>query len=334
VSKNKAQQKHLENTLLRELAGASGNILDNTELIATLESCKTAALEIEKKLAQAARTTIEINEARTKYVPAAKRGSILFFSMTGLSGLNPMYETSLGSFLGVFNMALQRAKRDMDLQVRLDNILKTLTQLFYDFMCYGLFENHKLMFSFNMCIRILLGNNEMNAQLLDFFLRGNTSLADVASAKPNTWMLEQGWKDLLQLASISSRFKDVPAHVKSDDSKWCDWYNLEAPEKGELPASCEDLDAFERMCLVKCFRPDRIQDCVTQFVIQKIGEGYVQPPVLNFNHVLKMSSPNTPVVFILSPGADPAYSIFELADIEGMSPPKLKYVSRCRDRHR
>ena len=59
----------------------------------------------------------------------------------------------------------------------------------------------------------------------------------------------------------------------------------------------------------------------------KLGEGYVQPPVLNFNHVLKMSSPKTPVVFILSPGADPAYSIFELAEVEGMAPPKLKYVS-------
>jgi dynein heavy chain len=43
--------------------------------------------------------------------------------------------------------------------------------------------------------------------------------------------------------------------------------------------------------------------------------------------VLSQSSPSTPVVFVLSPGADPAYSIFELAEVNGMAPPKLKYVS-------
>jgi len=327
VSNNKAQQKQLENTLLRELAGASGNILDNTELIATLDSCKTAAVEIEAKLEQAKITTEEISMARAKYVPAAKRGSILFFSMTGLSSLNPMYETSLSSFLGVFNMSLERAKRDMDLSARLDNIIKTLTQLFYDFMCYGLFERHKLMFSFNMCIRILSGENDMNPTLLDFFLRGNTALGDPATAKPNPWMLEQGWKDLLHLTAAAATFKDLSNDVIRHDSKWWDWYSLEAPESNEFPQGYHDLDPFECVCLVKCFRPDRVQHCVTQFVMAKIGEGYVQPPVLNFNHVLKMSGPRTPVVFILSPGADPAYSIFELAEVEGMAPPKLKYVS-------
>jgi len=218
---------HAENTLLRELAGATGNILDNTELIATLDSCKTAAVEIEAKLVQAKVTTEEIGLAREKYVPAAKRGSILFFSMSGLSSLNPMYETSLSSYLGVFNKALEQAKRDMDLQARLDNIIKTLTQLFYDFMCYGLFEKHKLMFSFNMCIRILSGYDDMDKKMLDFFLRGNTALGDPAIAKPNTWMLEQGWKDLLFLSSLAPQFKDLAAEVAANESTWFDWYNLE-----------------------------------------------------------------------------------------------------------
>jgi dynein heavy chain, axonemal len=218
---------HTENTLLRELAGATGNILDNNELIATLDSCKTAAVEIEAKLEQAKVTTEEIGVAREKYVPAAKRGSILFFSITALPSLNPMYETSLSSYLGVFNKSLEQAKRDMDLQARLDNIIKTLTQLFYDFMCYGLFEKHKLMFSFNMCCRILAGYDDMNLQLLDFFLRGNTALGDPAIAKPNTWMLEQGWKDLLFLSSLSLEFKGLAADVVANESTWFDWYNLE-----------------------------------------------------------------------------------------------------------
>lgn len=40
----------LEDTLLRELSNAQGNILDNSELIATLESAKLKAVEIAEKL--------------------------------------------------------------------------------------------------------------------------------------------------------------------------------------------------------------------------------------------------------------------------------------------
>eukprot|EP00961_Rhodomonas_salina_P100055 1345801-Rhodomonas_salina.1 len=40
VSKNKAEQKKLEDTLLKELSSSTGNILDNAELIATLDRCK------------------------------------------------------------------------------------------------------------------------------------------------------------------------------------------------------------------------------------------------------------------------------------------------------
>ncbi len=40
MSENKALLKGLEDTLLRELSNATGNILDNQELISTLESAK------------------------------------------------------------------------------------------------------------------------------------------------------------------------------------------------------------------------------------------------------------------------------------------------------
>ncbi|PNH08033.1 Dynein-1-alpha heavy chain, flagellar inner arm I1 complex [Tetrabaena socialis] len=50
MSENKATLQALEDTLLRELSNAQGNILDNSELIATLESAKLKAVEIAEKL--------------------------------------------------------------------------------------------------------------------------------------------------------------------------------------------------------------------------------------------------------------------------------------------
>ena len=45
-SDNKRLLKDLEDTLLRELAASTGNMLDNEELISTLENTKTKATEV------------------------------------------------------------------------------------------------------------------------------------------------------------------------------------------------------------------------------------------------------------------------------------------------
>lgn len=102
MSTNKALLKKLEDTLLRELSNATGNILDNQELISTLESAKEKAVDISTKLVAAKTTARDIEEARVRYTPVATRGAVLFFAMVGLSAVNNMYEYSLAAFLKVF----------------------------------------------------------------------------------------------------------------------------------------------------------------------------------------------------------------------------------------
>ena len=41
----------------------------------------------------------------------------------------------------------------------------------------------------------------------------------------------------------------------------------------------------------------------------------------------EQSAPLTPVLFVLSPGADPAYDVFSLADKLGFGGPKLKFIA-------
>jgi dynein heavy chain len=62
----------------------------------------------------------------------------------------------------------------------------------------GIFERHKLMFSFQMTTMILDGDDQLNRPEMDFFLKGNTSLDEV---EPNAfkWVSENGWKDACKL---------------------------------------------------------------------------------------------------------------------------------------
>merc|ERR1719446_1751277 len=102
VSELSGMLKELEDTLLYELANSTGNILDNTDLIETLEKTKTKAVEISQKLEEAKATATEIDITCAAYRPVAKRGSILFFVMSSLSTLSNMYELSLALYMVVF----------------------------------------------------------------------------------------------------------------------------------------------------------------------------------------------------------------------------------------
>lgn len=59
-----------------------------------------------EKLELAAATTKDIETLRDGYRPVAKRGSILFFVLSDMAGVNSMYQYSLSSYLDVSHLAL------------------------------------------------------------------------------------------------------------------------------------------------------------------------------------------------------------------------------------
>ena len=324
--------KELEDTLLYELANSTGNILDNTDLIETLEKTKTKAVEISEKLEEAKGTAVEIDVTCAAYRPVAKRGSILFFVMSSLSELNNMYELSLALYMVVFLQSLQRAEADSMVENRIENILVQQTTDCYNYCCRGIFETHKLMFSLQMTLRIQAGDGTLNTNQLDFFLKGNLSLERCKDAPPTAdgvdFISDAGWHDMQRLITVSENFANLIPDIRASVGAWKAWYDLEAPESVAMPQGySERLTPLERMLILRCFRVDRIYVAITKFVMIEMGPQYVSPPVMDFMNIYKDSTPLVPIIFVLSPGADPATDIFKLATKLGMGGPKMKYMA-------
>lgn len=79
---------------------------------------------------------------------------------------------------------------------RINNIIDKLTHNIFDYTCLGIFEKHKLMFSLQMTTNIIAGDDGLNFNEWDFFMKGNTSLDSVKTEKPHKWITESGWKDI------------------------------------------------------------------------------------------------------------------------------------------
>ncbi|KAJ8266677.1 hypothetical protein GJAV_G00133350 [Gymnothorax javanicus] len=329
TSDNKRLLKDLEDSLLRELATSTGNMLDNVELVQTLEETKSKASEVFEKLRLAESTTVDIDKLRDGYRPAAKRGAILFFVLAEMALVNTMYQYSLASYLEVFDLSLRKSLPDPVLEKRLKNIMDTLTYNVYNYGCTGLFERHKLLFSFNMTIKMEQPEGRAPQEELEFFLKGNLSLEKSARKKPCVWLPDQGWEDIIRLAELfPNEFGTLPDDMEKNQEEWKRWYDLDGPEQVPFPMKYKDsLTNFQKLLLLRCFRLDRVYRAVTDYVAITIGEKYVQPPVISFEAVFEQSTPNSPIVFILSPGSDPAGDLMKLTERLDFRSSRLKFLA-------
>ncbi|KAI8420263.1 hypothetical protein MSG28_008801 [Choristoneura fumiferana] len=141
-----------------------------------------------EKLTLAEATTKDIEIFRDGYRPVAKRGSILFFVLSDMAGVNTMYQYSLSSYLDVFSFSLRKAMPNVILSRRLRNIIDMLTKNVYDYGCTGIFERHKLLYSFQMDIKLEQSEGNVSQMELDFFIKGNVSLEKSARACPASWI--------------------------------------------------------------------------------------------------------------------------------------------------
>lgn len=331
MADNKKTQQELEDLLLSNLANQQGNLLDNEELIQTLDETKKKTILIQEAIVEGEKTKEIIEEARQSYSEVAKRGAILFFCMRKLSAISDMYEYSLSSYLDVFRISLKEARSDNILMNRINNIIDKLTHNVYDYTCLGVFEVHKQMFSLQMTVMIMDGENQLNNDEWDFFMKGNTSLDEVEDPKPHHWMSETGWKDIQKMTQLSEIWQNFGNDLGNDKKSWNEWYELETPEDAILPSPYDEKvkSKFQLLLILKVLRPDRVINGIKKFIIEyfKGSEYYIQPPTVNYKKILTQSNEKSPIVFILSPGADPLNDVQELAISEGFIGNKFRYLS-------
>lgn len=125
----KLHLRQLEKRLLQALNESRGNILDDDRVIDTLETLKTEAAEVSKKMLETEGVMTEVEEVTKQYEIIAKACSSVFAILEQLHHLNHFYQFSLQYFLDIFNSVLHdndKLKSEKDHNARIQIILKDL----------------------------------------------------------------------------------------------------------------------------------------------------------------------------------------------------------------
>ncbi|MCQ2815655.1 MAG: hypothetical protein MJ252_00165 [archaeon] len=331
MNKNKIILKNCEDNLLNALnSNGEGNILENYKLIDTLKETKDKAQQLKADLQTSEEQKKELYEQRDNYIPVAKRGAILYFSISGLRLIGSMYEYSLASYYGVYKKSIEDAAKDMILNNRLDKIKKKLTSYLYEYICLSLFGRHKLMFSFHMRTMIMRYEEDLDMNELLFFIRGSIQESKTKKPEELDWVSDATWQDLEGMSLLNEVMKGAAMAFKSKPEEWKEWYDLEKPEDAPLPGELDfKLTPIEKLCVIRVFRQDRVYNAIKNFIKTTTGgvETYITPPPMKMEKIFAQTSTNTPALFILTPGVDPAFFINSFAVSQGYFEKKFRSMS-------
>ncbi|XP_038666815.1 dynein heavy chain 3, axonemal-like [Scyliorhinus canicula] len=326
-AQNRKHLKATEDQILEVLSMSQGNILEDERAIDILSTSKQLSQEILEKQQITTRTERQIDDTRDGYRPVATHSSVLFFVISNLAYIDPMYQYSLAWFLNLYINSIEKSVPCSQLAERINHLNDHFTYSIYQNVCRSLFERDKMLFSFLLCVGIQRSLNLVNDDEWCFLLTGGVALEIPFVNPAPTWVKEKSWAEIVHLSTLPA-FSELKNHFCSKLSEWKKIYDASQPEKMPLPNPWADnLSTFQTLLVLRCIRPDKMIPAIQQFVTEKMDAAYIEPPTFDLQHSYKASSHFTPLVFVLSAGADPMALLMKFAEEQGMGGANLQTIS-------
>ena len=313
-AKMKKELKEIEDKILFLLSNSQGNILDDEELIDTLAKSKVTSNEISAKVQEAEKTEKEIDATRELYRPVAIRASLLFFCISDLALMDPMYQYSLTWYIDLFVRGIEASESSEDIEVRGKNLNDYFTLSLYNNICRSLFEAHKLLFSFALAIKILMHRGVIDQFDWRFLLSGATS-EDKSKANPAPeWLTDQNWNEIVNLSKLPN-FEGFADDFEANIGVYKTLFDSNDAHREDFsPVFQEKLTSFQRLCVLRCIRADKVGLAIQDFIAKEMGQQFIEPPPFDLSVCYKEPQNLVPLIFVLSTGADPMADLLKFAN--------------------
>jgi dynein heavy chain 1 len=302
--------RHLERSLLQALNSSGPNILDDDKVIDTLETLKTEANEVARKMEDTDAVMQEIDQITTLYQPLAKACSSIYFALDQMSALSHFYQFSLRHFLDIFHSVLVEAKSwaSQDAAARLSRLGSELyTSIFARTSRALLHRDHLVLAMVLAQIKMqerLSENTELD--LLFVASAGKAGLSALPSSDAlHDWLATPDGASFL--AADEPEKVDIPLWKEMSGARrlrhvyW--WTDLAAVEDRRIRS----------ILLFKAVRPDRLTQAMSAFVEAIFGPAFMAAASYNLKGVVeKETLATTPAILCSVPGLDAAYRVDDL----------------------
>ncbi|XP_073386521.1 uncharacterized protein [Physcomitrium patens] len=313
-AENAKQLKETEDRIIEVLSSAEGNILEDETAINIISSSKVLSTEIEEKQKISVVTEAKIDQARLGYVPVAIHVSALFFTVSSLANIDPMYQYSLSWYLILFNSAMVKSEKSKDLQKRIAILNDFFQYMLYCNVARSLFEKDKMLLSLLICTTNMRREGHFDEQEWRFFLAGPSSTSKVPEPNTSKWLSDKLWNEMVKLSKFPA-FSGLSDSFSTNLQGWQVFYNSQDPYSETMPENWPTkLSSFRRLLVIRVIRPDKLIGAISSFLLEAMGQRYIEPPGFNIAGAFGDSGPLIPLIFMLSAGSDPMSALLKYAE--------------------
>ena len=102
--------------------------------------------------------------------------------------------------------------------------------------------------------------------------------------------------------------------MRNNTKDWLKYMKEKEPENSNLPGSWErKLTKFQKIMILKVLRAERVTFAISEFVAENLGEKFQGLPPTQLADVYKDTTKLSPIIFVLSTGADPTSVLLRLS---------------------
>ncbi|RXG59863.1 hypothetical protein Avbf_02976 [Armadillidium vulgare] len=100
------------------------------------------------------------------------------------------------------------------------------------------------------------------------------------------------------------------------EKEWQRFVESENPHREEVPTKegHPPPTRLQKLCLLRVLRSDKVVAGVIDFVADLLGKTYIEPPAFDLGRTFSASNCCMPLIFLLTPGADPSSLLFKFAE--------------------
>uniref|UniRef100_A0A8C5YQN7 Cytoplasmic dynein 2 heavy chain 1 n=1 Tax=Marmota marmota marmota TaxID=9994 RepID=A0A8C5YQN7_MARMA len=276
----KIQLAKLEESLLETLATSQGNILENKDLIVSLNQTKASSALIQDSLKESYKLQISLDKERDAYLPLAESASKMYFIISDLSKINNMYRFSLAAFLRLFQRALQNKQVFENTEQRIQSLINSLKHMAYEYICRCLFKADQLMFALHFVRGMhpeLFQENEWDTftgVVVGDMLRKADSQQRIRDQLPFWIDQERSWAVATLKIALPSLYQTL---CFEDVALWRTYYHNSVCEQEFPSILAKKVSLFQQVLVVQALRPDRLQSAMALFACKALELNTLQP---------------------------------------------------------
>jgi dynein heavy chain len=228
------------------------------------------------------------------------------------------------------------------LQLRVESLRESACLSIFLGVSQALYPQHKLIFAAELCFRGLIERRSLDPRLLLYLVKGIQTTPTIESPFQD-WLGASQWQAIVELSSfemgdgedaegnpVQDRpFSGLPTDIHGSSRRFRDWYDLERPEEAPLPGEWRKIPEVNKLLVIQALRPDRLVHAISTFVRNEIGSKFLVARRIRLSKVYEDSSPQVPILFLLSPGVDPVKDVEALGEIHEIHYENRKLALVC-----